>query len=246
MNPPREQRGMTFHWDIVRRFPTVLPGFLLISLLAHAAAFFAFQVVYPPQETMSVPPPAVTVLDPSRPDHQALLRWIDAEDATPVVTSGNSITERLLQIAYKPSYSTLRTPPLTLPEETERMRYPPARDPLSIIRSVETKPSFPTAQVAGDSTRLSFTGELGRRPVAALPPLAIKTKSSKVLEPATFLVGVDARGMVQYVMPQSSSGNTTIDAEAGDYLSRLKLAPGEHSINWGRVTVQWGPEIYAP
>lgn len=246
MNPPGEQRGMIFHWDLVRRFPTILPGFILISLVVHAFAFFAFQVVYPPQETMSAPPPAITVLDPQRPDHQALLRWIDAEDATPVVTAGNSITERLLQVAYKPSYEALRTPPLTLPDEPGHMQYPPARDPLSIIRSVESKPTPPSALVAGDPTRISFNGDLGRRPVASLPPLAMKTKSAKILEPARFLVGVDARGAVQYVIPQQSSGNALIDAEAADYLSRLKLAEGDEPISWGNVTVQWGPDIYVP
>jgi hypothetical protein len=245
MNPGLEQRGMTFHWDLVRRIPTVLPGFILISLLVHAAAFFLFQVVYPPQETMAAPPPEITVLDPQRPDHQALLRWIDAEDPTPVVVSGNSITDRLLHVAYVPSYSTLRTPPLTLPNEPERMQYPPARDPLAIIRSVEPRPTPLRTPVAGEPTRMIFAGELGRRPVAALPSLVLSTKSTTELQPARFLVGVDARGAVQYVMPQSSSGNTAVDSEAADYLSKLKLAPGEQPISWGTVTVQWGPEAYA-
>lgn len=245
MNPRVDQRGMTFHWDVVRRFPTILPGFILISLLAHGAAFFLFQVVYPPQATMSAPPPAITVLDPERPDHQVLLRWIEAEDPTPFVAGGNSVTDRLLQISYVPSYAALRTPPLTLPNEPERIQYPPARDPLTIIRSVEPKPSPLRTPVAGVPTRMVFAGELGRRPVAALPSLTLETKSSTELLPARFLVGVDARGAVQYVMPQSSSGNAAIDTEAADYLSKLKLGPGEERISWGTVTVQWGPEAYA-
>jgi hypothetical protein len=246
MSSQGEQLGTTFHWDVIRRFPTVLPAFIMISLVVHVAAFFAFQVVYPAQKTMSAPPPAITVLDPKRPDHQALLRWIDAEDPTPVVTAGNSITERLLQVPYRPSYETLRTPPLTLPEERAQMQYPPARDPLTIIRSVEPHASAPSGPVVGEPTRMIFAGELGGRPVAALPSLVLTTKSTKELEPARFLVGVDARGAVQYVMPQSSSGNAAIDAEAGAYLSKLKLGPGDQPIIWGLVTVQWGPEAYAP
>jgi hypothetical protein len=238
--------GTTFHWDVVRRFPTILPGFVLISLLVHVAAFFVFQVVYPPQETMLAPPPEITLLDPQRPDHQALLRWIDAEDPTPIVADGNAITNRLLQIVYKPSYETLRTPPLTLPDEPERMQYPPARDPLAIIRSAEPKPVEPELPGAGDPTQFVFTGDLGPRSVSALPPLMTRTKSTKELEPARFLVGVDARGTVQYVMPQSSSGNAAIDGEAADFLSKLKLAPAERPISWGYATVQWGPEVYVP
>jgi hypothetical protein len=246
MNARGEERQTIFHWEVVRRFPTVLPGFILISLLVHGAAFFAFQVVYPPQASMSAPPPAITVLDPQRPDHQALLRWIDAEDPTPAMSAGNAITDRLLQVAYKPSYATLRTPPLMLPEEPARVQFPPARDPLTIIRSVEPKPSIPPEPPASDPTRIVFTGDLGRRPVAALPPLVIRAKSTKELEPASFLVGVDARGAVQYVVSQSSSGNTAIDGEAADYLGKLKLAPGDQPISWGHVTIQWGPEAYTP
>jgi len=246
MKAQSEVRQTTFHWDVVRRFPTVLPGFILISLLVHAAAFFAFQVVYPPQASMSAPPPEITVLDPQRPDHQALLRWIDAEDATPAMTAGNAITDRLLQVSYKPSYATLRTPPLMLPEAPVRVQFPPARDPLTVIRSVEPKPLVPAQPPAGDPTRLVFTGDLGRRPVAVLPPLVVRTKSTKELQPASFLVGVDARGVVQYVMPQLSSGNAAIDGEAADYLGRLKLVPGDQPISWGRVTIQWGPEVYTP
>ena len=65
MNTASTQRGTTFHWDVRRRLPTVLPAFILISLLVHLATFFAFRVTYPPQATMAAPPPAVTVLDPA-------------------------------------------------------------------------------------------------------------------------------------------------------------------------------------
>src|SRR4030095_8853916 len=124
MIPASNQRGMTFHWEVKRRWHTVLPGFILISLIVHAATFFIFRVTYPPQASMAAPPPEVTVLDPNRPDHQALLRWIEAEDPSPAINGGNAVTDRLLQVEYKPSYARLRTPPLTLPEEKGQTQVP--------------------------------------------------------------------------------------------------------------------------
>ena len=245
MTPVSTPRGMTFHWEVKRRWPTVLPAFLLISLIVHAATFFVFRVTYPPQASMAAPPPAVTVLDPQRPDHQALLRWIEAEDPSPAISGSNAITDRSLQVDYKASYAVLKTPPLTLPEDVPRAQFPPARDPLSIIRSAEPKPPTSTPLVAGDSTRVTFAGDLQQRIGDGLPPFNVTKKSTVELEQATFLVGVDARGTIQYVMPQSSSGDAALDGEAERYLAGLKLTPGTPEISWGRATIQWGSDAYA-
>ena len=116
---------------------------------------------------------------------------------------------------------------LMLLDESQGMQYPPARDPLAIIRSVDPNPPRPAAPAEGDPTRIVFSGELGRRPVAALPRLVITSKSAKELEPASFLVGVDARGAVQYVMQQSSSGNeTTSPWRSRSATFRARLSPG--------------------
>jgi hypothetical protein len=245
MNSMAEPPGTTFHWDVRRRFPTVLPGFILLSLLAHAATFFIFRVTYPPQASMSAPPPAVTVLDPKRPDHQALLRWIESEDPSPGINGANTITDRLLQVEYKPSYAKLRTPPLTLPEEVVRTQFPPARDPLTIIRSVEPKPLALAPPPAGNPTRVAFAESLQGRAAGPFPRFDVVAKSSGLLEEAAFLIGVDALGVVQYVMLQSSSGNPASDEEAATYLSTLKLAPADQAISWGRATIQWGGDAFA-
>jgi len=236
--------NITFHWDVVRRFPTVLPGFIAISLVFHAATFFIFRIVYPPQASMAAPPPAVMLLDQSRPDHQALLRWIEAEDPTPAMNAANAITERLLDVPYKPSYAALRTPPLTLAEEESRIQFPPARDPLAIIRSVEPPSSFRTPAPTGDPTGVVFTGDLQPRVSSPLPTFTVTKKSAKELEEAVFLVGVDARGAIQFVMPQSSSGSPAADEEAARYLGNLKLSPGDKTITWGRAKVKWGADAY--
>jgi hypothetical protein len=244
MNPGSERRGNTFHWEVLRRFPVVLPGFILLSLFAHVAAFFVFRVVYPPQATMSAPAPAITVLDPQRPDHQTLLRWIEAEDPAPVATVASGITDRLLHVTYQPSYATLRTPPLTLPVDHTAVPFPPARDPLTVIRSVEPKAAEVKKSTRGEPTRVSISGNLTQRVPGNLPPFALRTQSAELLGPATFLIGVDQRGFIQYIMPQVSSGNPAMDDAAADYLRNLKLLPAEDSIAWGHARVEWGAEAY--
>ena len=118
---------LIFNWDQVRRIPFVLVGFVLISAAAHLCAFFVFQVVYPPQASIKPPHPSLSVIDLRRPDHQALLRWIDAEDPAPAATGSSNITDRLLNVTYQPSYATMRTSPLAVPETPPTVLFPPAR-----------------------------------------------------------------------------------------------------------------------
>ncbi len=236
------ERALIFAWERVRRVPVILPGFIVLVLFGHIGVFFLFRVVYPPQASLEMPHPTITVLDRSRPDHQALLRWADAEDIAPASTQ-TSITDRLLEVSYRPSYATVRTAPLTLPPETTRVQYPPPRDPLALIRSVEAKPAAPVALPPSAPTLVRFSGELARR-VRGQQTLALEKRSAKEMEPAEFLIGVTDRGELRFVVLQRSSGNETMDAQASELLSRLELAPSADPITWGRATIQWGADAY--
>src|SRR5688572_15066740 len=100
MSTAGQPRSLTFNWQ-VSRVPLILLVFILISPFGHFCSFFLFQVFYPPQASLKPPHPSFTVLDPRRPDHQALLRWIDAEDPAPAATGAASITDRLLNVQYR-------------------------------------------------------------------------------------------------------------------------------------------------
>lgn len=244
MNVAETERALIFAWERVRRVPLVLPGFLLLAFIGHVGAFFLFRVVYPPQASFPMPPPTITMLDPSRPDHQALLRWAEGEDATPVIAQ-TGITDRLLELPYRPSYATVRTAPLTLPSDTSRVQYPPPRDPLAFIRSVEAKPAPPAPLPRSESTRVTFSSELTSR-LRDGSALVFTAKSAEPLEPAEFLVGVTDRGEVRFVVLQHSSGSEKLDSEAADRLTRLQLTQADAPITWGRATVHWGVDAYAP
>jgi hypothetical protein len=239
MNATGAPRSLTFAWDF-KRVPLVLGGFCLLSLGAHIATFFLFQVVYPPQTSITAPPPPITVLDPSRPDHQALLRWADAEGPAPVASGPDILSERLLEVTYRPSYSTMRTAPLMLPETTAPAQYPPARDPVSIIRSAEPKPVAAAIPKAQRITRAVFSANLA----APETPITIAARSAESLEPAAFLIGVTDRGEIRFVIPQQSSGSPAMDAAASQALSRIKLQPTQSPITWATATIEWGADTF--
>jgi hypothetical protein len=249
MNQAGTPRSLTFSWEQVRRIPLVLPALVLVSALGHFGAFFLFQVVYPPQASINAPHPSLTLADPRRPDHQALLRWIDAEDPAPASTGVSSITDRLLDLPYRPSYATMRTMPLPVPEPPPTILFPPARDPLAIIRSVEAKatPAPPPSPVK--PTRVVFSPEFAGRVPRSLPPLTMTTRVSKAVDAAEFLIGVSDRGEVRFIFLQRASADVdeaaALDAEAADRLMRVKLDPGPAELTWGRARIEWGPDIYA-
>lgn len=241
-----ESRGITFQWEILRRFPTVLPAFIALSVIGHGVAFFLFRVVYPPQATMAAPPPAITVLDPTRPDHLALLQWIEAEDPAPAAVGTTGITDQLLQLPYRPSFAQLKTPPLVASETIPRVQYPPAHDPLAVIRSGETRIEHHSQTPAGATTRVRFSAALaGRTPATSEFIWPNDKRTSQLVEPATFLLGVNDRGLVQYVIPQRTSGDSALDSEAAALLATLKLSPAESPIIWGHATFVWGREVFA-
>jgi hypothetical protein len=242
MKAPAASDLLIFAWNRVRRIRFVLAGFILLSLGIHLTAFFLFRVVYPAQASAPMLPPTVSLLDPARPDHQALLRWIDAEDATPFDHSGD-LTGRLLEVPYRPSFATIRTAPLTLPPEPATPKFPPARDPLAWIRSTDKEPSTPAFRPPTKTTRVKFSAPLDQRADGGAE-LPISRQSAAPLEPTAFLLGVSDRGQVRHLIQQQSSGDPAMDAEAAAALWARSFKPGGDAIAWGEAAVVWGPEIY--
>ena len=234
----------TFAWDIPRKLAVVLPGFLFLSLLAHAATFFLFQIVYSGRVTIAAPPPSVSLLDPTRPEHQALLRLIEAEDPAPVASAQAAVPAALLGVPYVPSYATVSTLPKTVAEPPARVQFPPPRDPIAIIRSTASAGLASSPTLAAIATRLSFSGALSERSLVRTPPIAFKTQTAQPLQPAVFLVGVTDRGEVRFVFLQSTSGDAVADEFAASHLTQLSFAPAEAAITWAHASFAWGDDIY--
>lgn len=238
--------AMTFAWANPKGWAAAMPGFLLLSVVSHAATFFLFQIVYSDRVTIAPPVPTVSLLDPRRPDHQALLRLIEAEDPAPVAAVQALVPRQLLDVPYRPSYATVRTFPQTLPEPEVAAQFPPPRDPFAIIRSAAPAPAESAPPLPPSATRVAFSGALADRAVVRTAPIAFQTRAATSLFPARFLIGVTDRGEVRFVFLQSSCGDLAADDEAAAHLARVSFSPGENPMTWGHAVFQWGDDVYAP
>jgi len=242
---PREEPALTFAWTRTGGSLAALAAFLLISFGAHVATFFLFRVVYP--ERASIPPPAprVSLLSASRPDHQPLLRWVEAEDPSLTATAAAVAPAHLLEVPYRASYETVRTPLRPVPEAKPVATFLPARSPLEVIRGASRKTAPEAPPTSPRATQVLFSGSLSTRPLADSRALDLTEKSPAPLEPARFLIGVTSAGEPRYVFPQNSSGHPALDAAAATHLSRTVFAADEAAITWGFATIQWGDDAYA-
>jgi len=246
MKAPAPDAGLTFDWPGREGFPFILFGCIAASLFAHAATFFLFQVADPLSTTIPRSSPQVSVLSPSSPEALALLHWIDAQDPALVATANSVAPPGIYDIAYRPSYATMRTAPLGPVEQTVAVAFPPARDPLAIITSADAKPApLPTVNQPHPTT-IAFSPALAARAPAPLPPLVLKTHAAEPVEPTRQLIGITARGEVRFVFLQSSSGNPTLDAQAAAHLQTLAFSPSETPITWTTAIVTWGDDAFGP
>lgn len=236
--------ALTFEWPRREGFPVVLLGCVAISLVAHVATFFVFQVTEPPGSTIARAAPQVSVLTPSSPEKIALLRWIDAQDPALAATAASAPPPALLATAYRPSYATMRTAPLGPVETPVAVPFPTARDPFEIIARAGSRPAPPAAATTAPPTTIAFAEPLARRAPATPPPLVPQTRANEPIEPARFLIGVTARGEVRFAFLQDSSGQPALDEQAAAHLQRLVFAPDEAPITWASATVIWGAEAY--
>jgi len=244
-DPGAPPRPLIFDWLRPKRFSFMFLGFVVVSLLAHAATFFIFQVVYPQRVTITQQPPRVSLLTPSTPDNIALLHWIEAED--PALAGGGATADPpgLAEIHYQPSYSVPRAAPLNLPaDRSEPVRFPAARDPFSLIASASAQRGNAPPISASRPTTVSFYGPLASRPLMETRALSFPSPSTDALQPSRFLIGVSDRGEVRYVFLQESSGDPAFDSLAAAHLQQLGFARNESPIAWGFALFSWGDDAY--
>jgi hypothetical protein len=85
-------------------------------------------------------------------------------------------------------------------------------------------------------TRLEIASTLQARvPVtlAALPT------SAALSEPTSIFIGVNPDGAADYVFLKQSSGNSSLDQKAEDFIREVKFK-SDLNRTWGIVTLHWG------
>ncbi len=226
----------------------LLAGFLVLSVGAHAIAFYLFQVVYPPPVALTPPPAEVSLLDLSKPANDGLRRWIHAQDSALIFQSREAVPPALLVFPYQPSYAGVHSMPKTLAGDTVPVVAPPARDPAAVIRDAAA-PARPLAGAAApEHLGVVFSGALAARAYQAdwrmQPMTAPQGQTNTILEPARFLIAVTDKGEVRYAFLQSSSGDTGMDDLAEANFANVRFAPGAAPLTWGLASFYWASDAY--
>jgi hypothetical protein len=241
---PTEGSPSIFDWPRRHKLAAFFPSFVALSLLAHIGTFFVFRVVYPERVSIPPPPPQVMLLTPNTPENQAFLRWVESEEPALVAASSATSATSLLEVKYRPFFETARTMPRMVANPSENVQFPPAKEPLEIIRSVTPRQGAPPAVIQPEPTTIVFGGGLSSRPVVGQTAFKPTLKSSDPLQPTEFLIAVTDGGEVRYAFLQKSSGVPALDAETADHLAHLSFQSAPEKITWGTARVVWGDNVY--
>ncbi len=238
--------SLVFAWHSRDKVARMLAGFLLLSLIVHGLAFFVFQIVYPSPVAIAPPPPDVSLLDLSKPEHEGLRRWVDAQDPALLSQAPDPVPRAFLDFPYRPSFAGVHSAPKPFIPESAPVVPPPALDPNQVLSSIFDSRRAPDAVPRLAASRFQvfgpLAGRLAQNPEALIPLHA----ATQILEPARFLIGVTDTGEVLYHFLQNSSGESAIDDSAEARLKKARFAPGREPLSWGVASFFWGSDAYAP
>ena len=243
--------NLTFHWPDYRKVSFELPGMILLSLMLHGVAFTLFQVVYPPSGSLAPPPATITLLTPSTPENSALLSWVNANDPALTSKPQEVVPPGLLDLPYVPSYAELNTEPSPGPIlQAPPTEVPSIMDSQSILASLARAgtPKASRSSPAPQRTQVRISDALASRTPKADWTLPARSNPSAIspaarIEPAQFMVGVNAAGEVAYRFLQHSSRDPELDREAEALIANAAFAPGG-KMSWGMISFNWGCEVY--
>jgi hypothetical protein len=233
MNPAETR--FIFDWQKAR-WNYRLPVLIAVSFFGHVFCFYLFHVVYPTTTSLLPPTAQITVLDPNSARDKSMFDWIDVNDPARVSAPrfDSDLVSRLAP-RYKPSFSSM-TPELKPSDASDA----PPRG-LPSIFSAETLIPMRTRPPASDLprvflSRLDIASSLQQRPLISSPALP---GASILAEPASFFIGVNPQGEVDFVFLRTSSGSNSLDKTAESVIRSLHFQPGPGRA-WGVVTLHWG------
>lgn len=240
---------LIFNWEGPRRRKLAIAGFLVGSVLAHAACFYLFQIIYPPTVALLPAPARVTLLTASSEEGRTLLRWIEAEDpalASSTQRSPETKNYTLPSAEHVPSYfghiPALQEPPPFVVDLGIPSAQPPGAVPVARPKAAPSMQPAPTTVLFSEPIE-----DLG---APKSPSMKFAASTSEPPEAARFRVGVSRTGEILYCFPLNSSGDRALDEQAREYLvlSRFPArAPTPTQTNddlvWGIATIEWGNDV---
>ena len=242
---------LTFDWSRVAPVSLRLFFFLILSWVAHGFCFYLFQVVYPPSERFSPSPARITFLTPNDAASQAMLR--EVEDRIVFINSSGweSAAKRSAKrnaIEFKPSFAEhelkLKTMPAPVPVEL-------SSDPLMFLGPLLPPRLAPEALASTEIDSVRLAREvvpsikpgpgLSDRPVVA--PGNWNWALDRVGElkgrEVTLMVGIDAEGKPQHVLPHSGIGEE-LDGRIVTSSRNIQFEPAPGTdLQWGKLLFRW-------
>jgi hypothetical protein len=234
----------TFEWREPRmRQRLRLLCFFLVAVVIHAGCFYVFQVVYP-SSTRGIPVPMrLMVLSPNDPAAQDVLQEVEDRVVGYGLSPGDRAVTVSLENNYQPSFAGYRPKLRDLPQGSiTRMPLPGAFDgdvlpPATSTAGGERRESVPGPHEPTEPL-VVFGGALSDRIVTLLPKLGkLFAKNHGTL--ATFTVGVNRAGVVEYCLPEEEFRADDLDA-LQSALIQFRFEPrSEGGIVWGTAIVEW-------
>ena len=235
---PADESPLTFHWPERREISLALPVFFVLSLLAHAATFYLFQIVYPPSATSATPPAEASFWTAST-GGSAFQLWLNSEDPALMTKPAEAAPPNNFDVAYQPFFSTVRAEPQQVGASGGAIPFPRGWTASALLRpQVQEEAAAPAAKPL--FTRLEFSDSIRGLKPSKLPKIPIQTPSATILQPTKFFVGISGKGVVSYAFVEASSGNAAIDETAEAWLSALHCNPSQGGVKWGFATFLWG------
>ncbi len=246
MLAPAEQ-SLVFNWDSPGGRNLAVAGFLAVSLVAHAACFYIFQVVYPPTAALLPPPARVSLITADSEEGRTLLRWIDAEDPALAFTTRRPPDARgyvLPRLEHVPSYFATQPALKRVPPLPVDLSMPDSQPPGAV--PVYRRP--PPPSVRAIPTSVVFSKEVAELGAPVLPPGKFSASTGEAPQNLQFRVGISSRGEVRYCFPMNSSGDSALDEQARRYLAlcRFPARAATESLIWGIASVEWGNDVARP
>jgi hypothetical protein len=251
-SPELATESLLFSWDSPPRRQAAFWAFLAVSLLAHAACFYIFQLVYPPTVTLLPPPARVALITPASEEGRTLLRWIDAEDPAVAFTTHRPPEARLRalpNVEHVPSSHAMEPTLKELPAVEVDSRAPDSQPPAAVPFRHEKS----TSAVGSSPTSVSFSNELNALGPATLPEQKFVSSNGETPEAIRFRVAISKHGEIRYCFPMNSSGDPGLDQQGRLYITRCRFPRSEAgagkpdaSLAWGIAIIEWGSDIARP
>lgn len=246
----KESFKLLFEWPSKKIPKLSLPLCVVFAALLHISAIYLFDIVYQSPHVSKPVAAQVLFLLPGSPSSRQLSAWLTSNDSaifSPLKTA-QAIRPNIPTDIYQPHQSSLplRSLPDLKKQATELPLLPTVETVLPSTSSISSKETSSSTTVTTlnpvSTTSIQLLEKLAARQPS--PPLSLgypelSETVNQQLPPTELTVNIDAAGTPQHVFVIRSSGNSTADEAATQWLMSCHFAPASQET-WGNLLVLWG------